>query len=241
MEYNTTRTPLAMLEYGRGIAGMADFLLTIEDPQKCRQQADLVIDAMAALNPSVRAMDDYKQKLWDQLHLMTNLKLECESPYPKPQKPEEMQTPERPSYPQNKMRHRQFGKRFDEILKRALEEKDPQKQQAFTQALGYYMKLAYTTWHKEQMPDEAIRIELERLSDGLLKYEPGGIAVPFVPLSSKGPQSGNRLVAKSGGNMPQNNRGNFKNSGAGSSSNGGNAQRAYGNSRGRKFFKHRSK
>lgn len=239
MEYNTTRKPLAMLEYGRGIAEMADFLLTIKDPQKCRQQAEVVIDAMAALNPSVKAMEDYRQKLWDQLHLMTDLKLECETPFPKPQRPEEMATPERPSYPQNKMRHRQFGKHFDVLLKRAIEEKDPQKQQAFTQALGYYMKLAYTNWHKEQMYDEAIRVDLERLSDGLLKYEPGGIQVPFVPLSTKGQQSGNRLVAKAPGNVPNNAKGNFRNTGAGGSAGGG--QKQVGNSRGRKFFKHRSK
>ncbi len=236
MEYNTTRKPLAMLEYGRGVAEMAEFLLTIEDPQQCRRQAEVVIDAMAALNPSVKALDDYRQKLWDQLHLMTDLKLECESPYPKPQRPEEFQTPERPAYPSNKTRHRQFGKHFDDLLHRALDEQDPEKKQAFTQALGYYMKLAYTNWHKEQVHDEAVRAELERLSDGLLKYEPGGVHVPFMPLTTKGQQSGNRLSTKTvnapgTGNGKSN--GNYKAAGS--------SQKSYGTSRGRKFFKQRNK
>ncbi len=236
MEYNTARKPVAMLEYGRGIAEMADFLLTIQDPQQCRRQAEVVVDAMAALNPSVKSLEDYRQKLWDHLHLLTDLKLVCESPYPKPEKTEKSTAPERPPYPGNKTRHRQFGKHFDALLQRALEEKNPEKQQAFTQALGYYMKLAYTAWHKEQVHDDTIRTELERLTDGILKYEPGGIQVPFMPLSSKGQQSGNRLATKMV-NAP----GNGKGDGHFKSSASGNGQKAYGNSRGRKFFKQRNK
>lgn len=238
MEYNTTRKPVPMLEYGRGIAEMAEYLLTIKDPAHCRKQADRVIEAMAALNPSVKALEDYRQKLWDQLHLMTDLKLECESPYPKPEIPETNVQPEPPAYPSNKVRRRQFGKHFDALLQRALEEKDPQKQQAFTQALGYYMKLAYISWHKEQVHDEAIRTELERLTDGLLKYEPGGVHVPFMPLTTKGQQSGNRLAAKTV-NAPGNG-GNNKGNGSFKSASG-NGQKSYGTSRGRKFFKQRNK
>lgn len=235
MEYNTMRKPVPMLEYGRGIAEMAEFLLTLKDPQQCRKQAEVVIDAMAVLNPSVKALEDYRQKLWDQLHLMTDLKLECDSPYPKPEKPEESVTPEPPAYPSNKTRRRQFGKHFDALLQRALEEKDPEKQQAFTQALGYYMKLAYTGWHKEQMHDDAIRNELERLTDGILKYEPGGVPVPFMPLTTKGQQSANRLAAKMV-NAPGNGKSNFRNSPPASN------QKSYGTpSRGRKFFKQRNK
>lgn len=238
MQYNTTRTPVQMLEYGRGIQEMAAYLLTITDPEICRKQADVVIDAMAALHPAAKSLDDYRQKLWDQLHLMTGGELNCECPYPKPAAPDVLVAPERLAYPQNKMRHRQFGKRFDELLKRALAEEDPQKKQAFTQTLGYYMKLAYSTWHKEQPSDEAVRNELERLSDGMLAYEPGGVFVPFMPLTTKGQQGSNRLSSKPT-QAPVNGRGSFR-----PANTGGTPQKnAYGNSgssRGRKFFKQRT-
>jgi hypothetical protein len=239
MEYNTTRTPVLMLEYGRGIQAMAEHLLTIEDRQKRRVQAEVVIDAMAALNPALRAVEDYRHKLWDHLHVMTGYKLDVECPYPVPVPAEAQAVPERPSYPQTKMRHRQFGKKFDELLKRALDEKDEEKRQAFTQALGYYMKLAYTTWHKEQVYDDAVKVELERLTDGLLQYQPGGVHVPFVPLSSKGQQGGNRLTAgpaQAPGARP------FK--GPGGHGQGGGGQRPYGQGgggKGRKFYKNRNK
>ena len=229
MEYNTSRLPVAMLEWGRGIQSMAAYLLTIEDKTTARRQADVVIEAMTALNVAVKQEEDYKHKLWDQLHLLTDNKLEIEIPYPKPEPEKWSAVPEPPAYPNNKLRRRQWGHRFEALLQRALEEADPQKQQAFTQALGYYMKLAATTWHREQMAEESVKLELERLSDGKLKYESGGIAIPFVPLSPRGSQGGNRLTAK-GVQTPDPRRNNAY---AGKSGAGG--------PRGRKFYKQRGR
>ncbi len=230
MEYNTSRPAVAMLEWGRGIQSMAAHLLTLEDKTIARRQADVVIEAMTALNPAVKQEEDYKHKLWDQLHLLTENKLEIEAPYPKPEPEKWAAVPEPPAYPSNKMRRRQWGHRFEALLQRALEEADPQKQQAFTQALGYYMKLAATTWHREQMADESVKGELERLSDGKLKYESGGVSIPFVPLSPRGSQGGNRLTAK-GAQTPDPRR----------NSTYGGKTAAGGAPRGRKFYKQRGR
>ena len=228
MEYNTSRSHITMMEWGRGIQSMAAYLLTIEDKTVARRQADVVIEAMTALNPAVKQEEDYKHKLWDQLHLLTENKLELEAPYPKPEPEKWAAVPDPPAYPNNKLRRRQWGHRFEALLQLALEEKDPQKLALAVKTLGYYMKLAATTWHREQLSDDSIRIELERVSDGKLKYEGGGVAIPFVPLSSRGSQGGNRLTNK-GAQTPDPRR----NSAYGGKSAGG--------PRGRKFYKQRGR
>ena len=85
---------------------------------------------------------------------------------------------------------------------------DEEKKQGLTQAIGYYMKLAYTNWHKEPVHDDMIKNELAELTDGQLAYETGGYRVHFDNRNYKQQRSGNRNYK--GGNQggQRNNYGN---------------------------------
>ena len=41
---------------------------------------------MGNLNPHLRDVNDFKHKLWDHLFIMSNYKLDVDSPYPIPKK-----------------------------------------------------------------------------------------------------------------------------------------------------------
>jgi hypothetical protein len=84
MEYNTTRSKMLMPEYGRNVQKMVEYLLTIEDREKRLRAAEVLIELMGTLNPHLKAIEDYKHKLWDHLYQMTDLKLDVDSPYPPP-------------------------------------------------------------------------------------------------------------------------------------------------------------
>ncbi|MBX6381218.1 MAG: DUF4290 domain-containing protein, partial [Thermoflavifilum aggregans] len=84
MEYNTTRNPLVIREYGRNIQKMIEYLLTIEDKEKRQRNALAVIELMGTLNPHLRNVEDFRHKLWDHLFLISDFKLDVDSPYPKP-------------------------------------------------------------------------------------------------------------------------------------------------------------
>ena len=186
LEYNTSRAILPVPEYGRTIQEMADHLLSIEDREKRLQQAGIVVEAMSALNAGLKGVEDYKRILWDHLWQMTGGKLDVEGPYPPPTPKEEEPPLERIPYPQTKLRHRHLGRKFDEVLKQALAEEDLEKKQTLTQTLGYFMKLAYAGWMKENPSDEQIRTELSALSDGALNYELGGGRIYFNPAAQQG-------------------------------------------------------
>jgi hypothetical protein len=179
MEYNTTRSKMLMPEYGRNVQRMVEFLLTIDDRAKRLKNAEAIVELMGALNPHLKNMEDYKHKLWDHLYQMTDFTLDVDGPYPMPSREEVMKKPEMIPYPKENGRNRHFGKNLTQLIEKALKEENPEKRQGFTQIIGYYMKLAYTNWHKEPVHDDMIKSELYELSGGQLKYESGGYKVHF--------------------------------------------------------------
>jgi hypothetical protein len=179
MEYNTTRSKMLMPEYGRNVQRMVEYLMTIEDRDRRRKNAEAIIELMGTLNPHLKTIEDYKHKLWDHLVQMTDFKLDVDAPYPPPTPEELYKKPEVLPYPQASIKHRHMGKNLEALIEKALAEKDPEKKQGFTQAIGYYMKLAYTNWHREPVHDDMIKNELAELTKGELQYETGGYRVYF--------------------------------------------------------------
>lgn len=179
MEYNTTRSKLLMSEYGRNVQKMVAYMLTIEDREKRTRYAEMMIELMSTLNPGLKVMEDYRHKLWDHLHLMSDFKLDVDSPYEKPTAEEMFRKPDPLGYPQTKIKVRHFGKNLDALIQNAMAEQDDEKRQSMTQLIGYYMKLAYINWHREPVHDDMIRNELSVLTDGKLQYEQGGYKVYF--------------------------------------------------------------
>ena len=170
MEYNTTRNHLVMREYGRHIQKMVEHVVTIEDPVKRQQQALLAIELMGFLNPHLRNVEDFRHKLWDHLFFISDFKLKVESPYPIPEKATYKSKPDPLSYPRRYPKYSHLGKNLELVIDKALREEDQEKKNGFAHAIAYYMKMAYSNWHKELVHDDAIRGELNRITGGELEF-----------------------------------------------------------------------
>lgn len=218
MEYNTVRTRMLMPEYGRNVQSMAEHLLTIEDREKRLRNAEIVVELMGILNPQLKQIEDYKHKLWDHLHQMTDFRLDVDAPYPAPTPEELRKKPDPLPYPQVKIRHRHLGRNLEALLDKGMKEQEEEKKQGYAQHIGYYMKLAYANWHKEPVHDDMIKNELTQLTKGDMQYEPGGFKVHFDPRAQNNQQQGgNRNFKKNAGRNFNN--GNNRN---GNTGNGGN-------------------
>jgi hypothetical protein len=170
MEYNTTRNYLVIREYGRHIQKMVEHLLTIEDRERRNRQAQVVIELMGFLNPHLKNVEDFRHKLWDHLFLIADFKLDVDSPYPIPT-PEKLKAKPAPlPYPKRYPRYSHLGKNLELVINKALETEDPAKRQGFANAIAYYMKLAYTNWHKDTVHDDAIQQELTNITKGQLEF-----------------------------------------------------------------------
>ena len=170
MEYNTTRKYLIMREYGRHIQKMVDYLLTIEDKDKRQRNAMALIELMGFLNPHLKNVEDFRHKLWDHLFLISDFKLDVESPYPIPTRETLKAKPEPLGYPKKYPKFNHLGKNIEVVINKALKEENPEKRQGFANSIAYYMKLTYSNWHKELVHDDNIQTELSTITDGQLEF-----------------------------------------------------------------------
>lgn len=168
MDYNTGRNKLVIAEYGRNVQKMVEHALTVEDKDKRSRLAALIVNVMTQLNPSIKEMSDYKQKLWDHLHIISDFKLNVDSPYPVPDKETLLDKPDKISYQANGIKYRHYGQNIETIIKRVCEIDDEEKRTALTHAVANHMKKAYIMWNKESVSDEVIASHLAELSKGAL-------------------------------------------------------------------------
>jgi hypothetical protein len=170
MEYNTTRNHLTIREYGRHIQKMAEYVLTIEDREKRQKNANALVELMGFLNPQLKNVEDFRHKLWDHLFLITDFKLDVDSPYPLPTRETLRPKPDPLPYPKRYPKYNHLGKNIEIVIDKALSEDDPEKRQGFANAIAYYMKLTYSNWHKELVHDDNIQTELSSMTKGELEF-----------------------------------------------------------------------
>jgi len=102
LEYNAERPHLIIPEYGRHLQKLIDQATIIEDKQTRNKAAKYIIQVMGSLNPHLRDVLDFQHKLWDQIFIMSDFKLDVDSPYPIPTRDVIYLKPERLAYPQKK-------------------------------------------------------------------------------------------------------------------------------------------
>ena len=166
MQYNTTRKPLIMREYGRTVQALVERLQEEPDREKRTSIAYRIIDVMVALNPTIKVQEDYKVKLWDQLHIMTGLEMDVDCPYPKPDPPAERETPTRLPYPKHKIARKHYGLYIDELVQRCRKIEDPEKREEMAVWIGSFMKTVFKNWQRDGASDVQIKNDLRAMSEG---------------------------------------------------------------------------
>jgi len=159
-----------MREYGRHIQKMVEYLVTIEDKEKRQKNAYAMIELMGFLNPHLKNVEDFRHKLWDHLFLIADFDLDVESPYPIPTRETLKAKSARLRYPKRYPKFSHLGKNLELVINKALKEENPEKKLGFSNAVAYYMKLAYNNWHKELVHDDAIQSELTNITQGQLEF-----------------------------------------------------------------------
>lgn len=207
-EYNTTRSELSMREYGRHIQKMVEYAMTIEDKTKRQQQAQCAIELMGILNPHLRNVEDFRHMLWDHLFFISDFKLEVDSPYPIPQRETYKLKPDPLKYPRRYPKYSHLGKNLELVINKALLEENPEKRDGFAHAIAYYMKLSYSTWHKELVHDDAIRTEMDTITGGQLEFSNTPYIKHRAPTFERDDyrSTGSRRPSFSGRNNRDNNR-----------------------------------
>ena len=201
LQYNTKRKPLIIPEYGRHIHLMIDQIHEIESREERNKIAKAVIGVMGNLNPHLRDVPDFQHKLWDQLFIMSDFKLDIDSPFVKPQEEEIKARPKRIAYPVSIQKYRFYGNNIGQMIKVARSWEEGEMKDALVFTIANHMKKCFLNWNKDTVEDVLIFEHLNELSDGELK-----VKEELLPLT----ESSEFLRARSkNGNGPKSN--NFSN------------------------------
>lgn len=170
-DYNTTRRKLILAEYGRNVQNMVAYICSLPTKEERNRHAAVVIELMGFLNPHLRDVADFKHKLWDHLHIISNFQIDVDSPYPKPSPDALTIKPDALAYPQSRIRFKHYGKTVEIMIGKARAIEDPARRQQMTESIANFMKMAYVTWNKDSVADETIINDLRELSKGDLEVD----------------------------------------------------------------------
>jgi hypothetical protein len=171
MDYNTTRASLMIPEYGRNIQDMILYTCTIEDREKRTKAAKFIVNIMAQMHPQVKDTIDYKRKLWDHMYIISNFKLDVDSPFPPPPPLTLSTKPEKISYHDKEIEFKHYGKNIALIIEKANDYTEGPEKDALVKAIAIHLKKSYLNWNRESVNDELIEEHLKILSKGRLKLK----------------------------------------------------------------------
>lgn len=228
-EYNTSRGLMQISEYGRNIQKMVEVAVAEQDKEKRNRMARAIVQLMGILNPHLRDSADYKHKLWDHLFVISDFKLDVDSPYPIPTRESLAAKPESIEYPQKKIRYRFYGKNIEKMINEAANMEDGATKAGFINLIGSFMKQSCKSWNEEQLSDEEILNHLELLSEGKIQVNMHS-DVQFNALQGRNRNQNNNNFRSNNNN---NNNRNFRNgNGGGSNRHKNNRNNNFRNKRG---------
>lgn len=169
--YNASREKLILPEYGRNVLFMIKELLEIEDRDERNKQAQLVINVMGNINPTLRDSNDYKHKIWDHLFILSDFKLDIDSPYKIPSKEELLAKPDKISYRYNKISHKQYGNNIREILNLLSKEKHENDIMPIAVDLAKFMKQKSYEYNQEFPSNEVVLSDIRKFTDGEISLD----------------------------------------------------------------------
>ncbi len=188
MTYNTQREKMILPEYGRTIQEMVDICLQIEDRNKRQLCAETIIEIMMTMNPNLRQQPDYEHKLWDQLAILSDYKLDIDYPY-EVIKREEMDAKPKPlKYPMQRIRFRHYGHLTEAFMKELKEMPEGPERQRLTEMMANYMKRSLYNWNRDAMDERKVAADVDY-------YTEGNVSVP----------EGMRYASVSNGHLPGSN------------------------------------
>lgn len=171
MEYNTERNHLKIPEYGRNIQKMVRYIIEEEDKNYRTQLAYLTIEVMKQISPKMDNLDDFEHKLWDHLYIISDFKLDVDSPYALPKKPEDILPPIKTTYPNKNFKFRYYGKHIENIIDKLKDMPEGEAKDTYALIVANQMKRSYLNWNRESVSDDLILKHLEILSEGKLKVK----------------------------------------------------------------------
>ncbi|MFY0599738.1 MAG: DUF4290 domain-containing protein [Cyclobacteriaceae bacterium] len=172
LEYNTERDHITLREYGRNVQNLVKHIKTVEDKETRNKYASMLVELMKAVNPEFsKDANEYTQKVWDDLFIISKFDLDVEGPFPVPESTILERKPDKVNYHFNRIKFRHYGRSMEILIKNAIEIEDPKEKEGAVIAIGTLMKSFYQTWNKDSIEDEIVLKNIRQLSNNALDID----------------------------------------------------------------------
>ena len=168
MTYNSTRSDLAIPEYGRTIQEMVDHLKSLADKEERNKCANAIVSIMGSVVPQEGDKEEVQKKLWGQLYLMANYDLDVDCPGETPTRESRTEPPARLDYPNAQSRLGHYGQMTRDLIEKAKAYEEGEEKAALVLTIANLMKRHYLTWNRATVENTLIAEQLKEMSDGAL-------------------------------------------------------------------------
>jgi len=178
-------------EYGRHIQDLVNHATQIESKEERNEMVRAIVDVMGQLNPHLRDVSDFTHKLWDHVYIMSDFKLDVDSPYPKPE-PEHFQSkPRKMPYPEDNIRFKHYGKGVEKLVSKAVEMEEGEEKEALVLSIANLMKKHYLSWSRNTVDDKIIWLDLNKIARGKLKLDENTSLISTKEIALRADVNGN--------------------------------------------------
>ena len=208
LDYNTQRDKLQMPEYGRHVQKMIEYVTSLPDKEKRNEQIQAVVQVMGTLNPQLRDINDFKHKLWDHVHVISDFKIDIDSPYTTPTRESLSTAPNPIPLQKNPVKAAHYGRNIQNMIEVIAEREDDEVKTYMIKTLASYMKQQYLIWNKDSVSEETIFNDIYKLSDGRITVPESvhiGMGMSDTPVHSRSMQGGTRNNHRNNQKGKQNN------------------------------------
>ncbi|RSK50335.1 DUF4290 domain-containing protein [Hymenobacter rigui] len=184
---------LLQREYGQSTFQLVQQLRDVEDRTERTRRAQLIVQMIFRIQPSLRDQPDGQQKVWNHLYEMADGELDVDSPFPLVA-PADRKAPARVTYPSKGPKFRAYGRAVEQLVEQALTLEDPTEREQATIVIGRTMKFLYRSHNKENAKDVTILKHLKELSGGQLTLDPAQVDAQNLFEFSTQPATGTRTT-----------------------------------------------
>ncbi|RIJ41950.1 DUF4290 domain-containing protein [Pontibacter oryzae] len=172
MEASTSfKQDLLLREYGRNVQDLVNYITKVEDRDERTRLSHLLINLMSKLNPQLRDTQDFQQKLWNHLFVMSGSSLDVDAPYKLSAMEYLNDKPQTMDYPLDTPNFKHYGKNVELLVQRATELEDEKEREAAIVSIGKLMKTLYRSYNKENITDDVILGDIRQISNGQLDMD----------------------------------------------------------------------
>lgn len=181
LDYNTQREQLILPEYGREIQKMVDYCVTLPTKQERQLCAKTIVSIMRQMTSANQNAEDFNQKLWDHLAIMSRFQLDIDYPYDISQAEHISSRPDPVPYPNKDIPVRHYGNMMFEIFEALKTMPEGPVRTQLIQFTANQMKRNLNQWGHGSADDEKVVSDLAKYTDGVVQVDLGKIKFEKMP------------------------------------------------------------